>query len=295
MRDSQTLQASNKSRQDCRETMRRPQDKKDDNQARKQFDAKDKTDKTNIMKTKAFFLAAALCAGCIHAHANGPITMGDLTKAQQDSIIFAFPQCTQGTIYLKDGSIISTKFNYNYYEPQVLFWNDKPEFPGDTLRRLDNLAEVILLEIGDRSFVPVLSGIGEVILNNKVSLVQTKKVNISEKKTGAYGTGGSTASIRNVSSINNNATSGGNYTGQTTFATVKYEFSSNSELTVDYTLFLMKDGKTYPLTKKNLSKLFPKAAGFVKQYLEDHKPDLDNPEEMLDLVNLANANEQSAK
>lgn len=247
------------------------------------------------MKTKVLSILTALASVCLFAHAGNTITMGELTKAQQDSIIFAFPKCTEGTVYMKDGSVARAKLNYNFYEPQVLFWNDKPEFPGDSLRRLDNLTEVILIEIGDRTFVPALSGLGEVILNNRISLIQTKKVNISEKKTGAYGTGGSTSSIRNVSSINNNGTTGGNYSGQTSFASVKYEFSSNSELSVDYTLFLMKDGKVYPLTKKNLSKLFPKASSFIKQYLEEQKPDLDNPQDMLDLVNLANANEQSGK
>ena len=73
---------------------------------------------------------------------------------------------------------------------------------------------------------------------------------------------------------------------------VRDEFSSNSALSVAYTLFLMKDGKTYPLTKKNLLKLFPKAAGFISQYLEEQKPDLDSPQDMLNLVNLANANEK---
>ena len=237
------------------------------------------------------FLFAVSCAANLCAQKK--ITMGDLSKAQQDSIIFAFPRATEGTLYYKDGSIAKSRFNYNYYEPQLLFWNDKPEFAEDTLRRLNDLSNIVVAEIGDRTFVPALSGLGELILNNRISLISCKKVNISEKKTGAYGTGGSTASIRNVSSFNSNGTTGSEtYTGQTTASVVKYEFSSNSELSVAYTLFLMKDGKTYPLTKKILLKLFPKAAGFISQYLEEQKPDLDSPQDMLNLVNLANANEK---
>lgn len=246
------------------------------------------------MKTKLSFLLllAFLCS--FSAQGQKKITMGDLSKEQQDSIIFAFPKATEGTIYYKDGSIAKSRFNYNYYEPQLLFWKDKPEFPEDTLRRLNDMNNIVVVEIGDRTFVPALSGLGELILNNRISLISCKKVNISEKKTGAYGTGGSTSSIRNVSSFSNTngTTSGGTYTGQTTAGVVRYDFSDNSELSVAYTLFLMKDGKTYPLTKKNLLKLFPKAAGFISQYLEEQKPDLDSPQDMLNLVNLANANEK---
>lgn len=246
--------------------------------------------KSKIILSAVLMLALSCAAGLSAQH---KITMGDLSQAQQDSIIFAFPQATEGTLYYKDGSVAKSKFNYNFYEPQLLFWNDKPEFPEDTLRRLNDLSNIVVAEIGDRTFVPALSGLGEMILSNRISLISCKKVNISEKKTGAYGTGGSTSSIRNVSSFNSNGTtSSGTYTGQTTSSVVKYEFSSNSEISVAYTLFLLKDGKTYPLTKKNLLKLFPKASGFISQYLEEQKPDLDNPQDMLNLVNLANANEK---
>lgn len=236
-----------------------------------------------------------LLAALASKPASAQITMGDLTKEQRDSIIFAFPSCTPGTVYMNDGSIAKVDLNYNYYEPQVLFRNEDPTSPEDTLRRLDNMENVILIEIGDRSFVPVLgSGLGEIILNNQVqvSVVMTKKVNIEEKKTGAYGTGGSTSSIRSVSSFTGTSgvTSGGSYTGQTSFTNVNYDFASNAELTIDQRLFLMKDGKVVPVSKKNLAKMFPKAASFIKQYIDEQKPDLENPEEVINLVNLANAN-----
>ena len=57
------------------------------------------------MKTKLSFLLllALLCS--FSAQGQKKITIGDLSKAQQDSIIFAFPQATEGTLYDKDGSI----------------------------------------------------------------------------------------------------------------------------------------------------------------------------------------------
>ncbi len=242
------------------------------------------------MKTKilsGFMLTFALC---FNAQATNGLVIGDLTKRQQDSIIFAFPYCTAGTVYFKDGSITNAKLNYNYYDPQVLFRNDKPDFPEDTLRRLDNLNNVQLITIGERMFVPVLSGLGEVILNNRIRLILNRKVNIEEKKTGAYGTGGSTSSIRSVSGINSNGTANGGYTGQTSFTNIEYDFASTSEISVDNRLFLMKDTKLVPLTKKNLLKLFPDATDFINRYLEEQKPALDDPEAMKIMVNLIYAN-----
>lgn len=245
------------------------------------------------MNAKLLSIPAFLLASLAFEPASAQITMGDLSKAERDSIIFAFPACTPGTVYMKDGSIAKAKLNYNYYEPQVLFLNEQPTAPEDTLRRLDNLADVVLIEIGDRSFVPVLGGtsLGEIIMNNQVSVVMTKKVNIEEKKTGAYGTGGSTSSIRSVSSFTGaSGASSSGYSGQTTFTSVNYDFASNAELSIDRRLFLMKDNKVVPVSKKSLTKMFPKAADFIKQYIEEQKPDLENPDDVINLVNLANAN-----
>ncbi|MDE6630111.1 MAG: hypothetical protein K2K11_01650, partial [Bacteroidales bacterium] len=123
------------------------------------------------MKTKLSLVLLLALLGTFSAQGQKKITMGDLSKAQQDSIIFAFPKATEGTLYYKDGSIAKSRFNYNYYEPQLLFWNDKPEFPEDTLRRLNDLSNIVVAEIGDRTFVPALSGLGELILNNRISLI----------------------------------------------------------------------------------------------------------------------------
>ncbi len=242
------------------------------------------------MKTKILTLLASILLISFAARGQKKVTMGDLTKQQQDSIIFAFPACTKGTVYFKNGSVYNGKLNYNYYNPQVLFRNDKPVSPEDTLRRLDNLADVVMIEIGDKRFVPVLSGIGEIILDNKTSLVLSRKVNIEEKKTGAYGTGGSTSSIRSVSGFSNNGTSDGSYSGQTSFTNVEYDFAANSEISVDNRLFLLKDGKVSPLTKKSLLKHFPGAADYINRYLEEQKPDLDDVDQMRNFVNLIYAN-----
>lgn len=213
------------------------------------------------MKTRIICIIAFLMTGLFNLGHAG-IVMGDLTKAQRDSLIFAFPNCTPGSVYMKDGSIIHARLNYNFYESKVLFINDKPEFEGDTLRTLDNLNDILLIEIGDRSFVPVLAGtgLGEIVLNNRVKLIVSKKVNITEKKTGAYGTSGSTSSSRKVSGFTGNGTSGGNYSGQTSFATVAYDFENNAEISIDERLFLMKEDKLSPLTKKTVRSIPSPAA-----------------------------------
>lgn len=116
-------------------------------------------------------------------------------------------------------------------------------------------------------------------------------MNIEEKKAGAYGTGGSTSSIQSVSSFTGSSgvNRSGNYTGQTSFTSVNYDFASNAELSIDTRLFLLQGTKTLPVSKKNLTKAFPKAANFIKQYIDEQKPDLENPQEVINLINLANA------
>lgn len=248
------------------------------------------------MNAKILSIPAFLLALASLMPASAQITMGELSKQQRDSIIFAFPACTSGTMYMQDGSIAKEKFNYNYYEPQLLFINREPTAPEDTLRRFDNLAAVSVVEIGDRTFVPVLGGLGEIIFNDKannVSLVISKKVNIEEKKTGAYGTGGSTSSIRSVSSFTGaSGVSSSGYTGQSNFTSVNYDFDSNAELSVDIRLFLLKGTKIIPVSKKNLAKMYPKAEDFIKKYFDEQKPDIENPQDVINLMNLARTNAQ---
>lgn len=244
------------------------------------------------MKTKILMILASVLCLVWSAQAQQKLTMGDLTKAQQDSILFAFPHTTKGSVYFKNGSVYNGYLNYNHHNPQVLYRNPEKErtSPDDTLRRLDNLADVVMIEIGNKRYVPTLSGIGEIILDNKVSLVLSRKVNIEEKRTGAYGTGGSTSGNSRVSGFSNNGTGDGSYSGQTSFANVNYDLPSTAEIHIDNRLFLMKDGKVNPLTKKNLLKLFPGAADYIKRYLDEQKPDLDNVDQMRNFVNLIYAN-----
>ncbi|MDE5574469.1 MAG: hypothetical protein K2I87_02000, partial [Bacteroidales bacterium] len=69
------------------------------------------------MKTRISILLILTVLMSFAAQGQKKITMGELSKRQQDSILFAFPQCTKGTIYFKNGSVYNGKLNYNHYEP----------------------------------------------------------------------------------------------------------------------------------------------------------------------------------
>ncbi|MDR2556762.1 MAG: hypothetical protein LBC49_03510, partial [Bacteroidales bacterium] len=86
------------------------------------------------------------------------------TAQQKDSIVFAFPDFTRGTVVLKDGSQVKTSLNYNYLNQNVLYIDDKT---GQELK-LDNLKDVALIEIGKRYFVPVLMGLGELVVYDNI-------------------------------------------------------------------------------------------------------------------------------
>ncbi|MDR1973511.1 MAG: hypothetical protein LBQ31_02435 [Bacteroidales bacterium] len=223
-----------------------------------------------------------------------------------DSVIFAFPDLTRGTVVLKDGSKTKTLVNYNYYNQNFLY---KDQTTGQILK-LDNLKDVAYVEVGRRYFIPVLTGLGELIVYDDICLVYSKKVNVEAKKEGAYGTASSTSSISNVSNIegtNNSGSSQGTLGTSVSsgiaspVAGVNYSASINDKLfggqvkiSLDERLFLspnpLIEGKTkiIPLTKKNLLKIFPTKTALINSYFEEHNPDLENLDQAKILVIFCN-------
>ncbi|MEG1499210.1 MAG: hypothetical protein RRX93_05410 [Bacteroidales bacterium] len=235
-----------------------------------------------------------------------------LTKEQQDSIIWAFPKQVDGMVYFKDQSKgnVPAKLNYNYYSQITTFENPKPTNEEDSILKLDNVNEVFMIVMGPKTFIPIGSTLGELLVDDVVCLVDSKKVNVTEAKTGAYGTGGSTSSISNVQSIDGNAGSrsgggkgmdgsngsstsfsGANYSASAN----QYNFSANVKFMISNYFFLMKDMKLYPLTRKNLKKNFPHIEDFIEQYITDNKPDFSNKEDMVTFISLCNGRENEAK
>ncbi|MEG1572621.1 MAG: hypothetical protein RR190_00715 [Bacteroidales bacterium] len=204
----------------------------------------------------------------------------NLNQAQQDSLILAFPKFTAGTVIFENMSQAKADLNYNYYNQQVLFL-EKGE-----IKKMDNLKDVVMITVGKRIFIPVSPGLGEVLIDDEVCLIESRKINVQEVKTGAYGSGGATASISNLQGVNGSNTSGSAY---------QHSFGTNASFFIDMRFFLMKDMKTYIANKKNFLKCFSACSEFVEKYITDHKPDYTDASQMRTFVALCNAQLKATK
>lgn len=248
---------------------------------------------------------------CFLSEVNGQasITLRDgslkkLTQIEQDSIVFSNPSFTEGHVLFRNGSRSQAEMNYNCNSQQLLFKQKNSKGEIDILK-VDNMPDILMVSIGEKTFIPVGNALAEVLVDDAISLLSSRKVNSIEKKTGAYGTGGNTSSIVNLTSydaganISQGPTADG---GNTTYAGSGYgagldrsTFGPNSTLTVDTRLFLMKDMKVLPLTKKSLLKTFPKSTDFIENYFSTTKPDITSVDDMVILIGLCINNEKGSK
>lgn len=249
---------------------------------------------------KILCFALAICGFTAALHSQASITLRDgslkkLTQEEQDSIVFVHPTFIQGTVLFRDGKRSQAEMNYNCFSQQLLFKQKNSKGETDILR-VTNMPDILMVSIGDLTFVPVGNTLAEILIDDRVSLLSSRKVINTEKKTGAYGTGGNTAAISNLTSfdagsaVSQGATADG---GTTSYATSgagagldRSSFGPNSTLSVSTRLFLMKDLKVIPASKKNLLKVFPKSKAFIEKYFEDNKVDLNNADQMTTLVGL---------
>lgn len=246
------------------------------------------------------FSALTLCGLAAGLHGQASITLRDgslkkLTQEEQDSIVFVHPTFTNGTVLFRNGQRSQAEMNYNCYSQQLLFKQKNAKGETDILS-VSNMPDIMMVSIADMTFMPVGNTLAEILIDDRVSLLSSRKVSSTEKKTGAYGTGGNTASISNLTSfdagsaVSQGATADGGTTGYATSGAGagldRSSFGPNSTLTVSTRLFLMKDMKVIPLTKKNLLKAFPKSGAFIERYFADNKVDLSDPDQMTTLVGL---------
>jgi hypothetical protein len=212
-----------------------------------------------------------------------------------DSLAYVFTDFVEGRITLKDGSQVTTLLNYGYRGQDLLYYdNEKKE-----MLQLNNLQDILLIRAGNRYFIPVMSGIGELIIYGDICLVYYKKLNLHEmNKSTSYGST-STAAIQDATAIKRSGTNlDPDYN-----LTYYYSTSDPNKRTLsqkveageirliiqeDFYLSEIGDTKVVPLTKKNLIKKFPSQASFIESYFEENKPNLQNKLDASRLVDLLN-------
>jgi len=122
-----------------------------------------------------------------------------LEKVLPQEMMYSFSEFSDAKLYLKDGSINSTRININLYTNDILFWNSKNQ-----VMVLSNPEEVTKIVVGDVDWLPVAETFGEVIYSkSSYLLLRAKKTTTSElRKEAGYGGMSSTSSVRSVTSMN---------------------------------------------------------------------------------------------
>ena len=221
---------------------------------------------------RILFSALTLCGLTAGLFGQASITLRDgslkkLTQEEQDSIVFVHPTITEGTVLFRNGQRSQAEMNYNCFSQQLLFKQQNAKGETDILS-VSNMPDILMVSIADKTYMPVGNALAEILVDDRVSLLSSRKVSNTEKKTGGDGTGGNTAAISAGAGLDRSA------------------FGPNSILTVSTRLFLMKDMKIIPLTKKNLLKSFPKSGAFIERYFELNKVDLGDADQMTTLIGL---------
>ena len=177
-----------------------------------------------------------------------------------DSDQYLYPSFRQGAaIFTKPGAA-QARFNYNLLLDEMQYISSKNEKLG-----IANPAELISLQIGNRSFVFIRNGYFEVLLQGKVSLLLKRKAMLNlEGKDIGYGTSSSTSSI---SSVDFHNTDNGKMN--------RLAVAGTYRLQRDSTYWIYNGKELFPAGKiKGYLKLFPGHDAQIKQYMQNESPDL---------------------
>ncbi len=213
-----------------------------------------------------------------------------------DPLAYVFTDFVEGRITLKDGTQITTLLNYGYRWQDLLYYDKNTK----QILQASNLQDILLIRVGNRYFIPVMSGVGELIVYGDVCLVYYKRLRMDEmNKSTSYGST-STAAIQNVAAGRRPGETGSENSHLTHYIydPTNPEQKSLSdrvkagELRIvtqeDFYLSVIGDTKVVPLTKKNLIKKFPEQASFIESYFAENKPNLQNKLDASRLVELLN-------
>lgn len=224
--------------------------------------------KLNKMKTKnrlTLLISFLLFSGSVFSQG--------ISSSTTDSTIYLFPQFTEGSVTLKDGSVWFGKLNYN----TVL---DQMEFIG-TNNEILSLAEpekVLKVIIDNRNFINIKINFAEIISDGPVFLCQRKHTIRNVEKIGAYGTTGSGSNISTVSSFRVNER-------DVNDLMVQEKTKSHTNL-----IFYVINKRTIReiANQKDLLKCFPSKKELVKQELEKQHTKFSSVESLERIINWIN-------
>lgn len=186
-----------------------------------------------------------------------------------DSVKYVLPEFAAGMVLFNNGERSNGAININTIDQKVHFVDTKGE-----ILVISNNEEVSRVFVKGRSFMNSRYGYIEIYETSEdVFIGELRKVGfISEDKVGAFGSKSQTTAIQSVNSVQ---TTGGYM--------VDFEKQRNTPYIYKKIPYLCRKGMIQTVTKKTLQKSFPDKKEFIEQYMDEHKPNLNNVEDALEM------------
>lgn len=181
-----------------------------------------------------------------------------------NSHVYRYPQFVQGKVYFEDGTAAAGKMNLNFFSGAMQFINAQ----GDTLAIEEN--NIRLISIKEDTFFFSKQSYLELVeeyRGGKLAILQTLKL-ADEKSTGAYGISSSTHRIDNYNTLR---------------AYAQYTLQLNKDLIFSrekHYYFSYGASGFLPVNRKNVLKAFSKQRTELENYLEQHRIDLNQEEDV---------------
>lgn len=179
-----------------------------------------------------------------------------------------FPQFEKGIVTFKNGTRSAAPLNYNMMQETMMFLDT-----DSTLMAIANPAEVLVVTIGERRFVPSSSkgSFYEEIQAGKGSFfIQRKAVLLSEGKAAGYGGYSQTSAVTSYGSFHTNS---GTY--ETLKPDEKFKLKINS-------VYYLKSGNSFKkfYSEKTLEKLFKGHETEIEEYAKEQSIDFSKQDDI---------------
>jgi len=207
---------------------------------------------------------------------NETIVVNPVKQNEQEVLkrIFQYAEFTPGTAFYKDGEIVNSKLNYNYFTNQIMFIDPK----GDTLQLINggNFSKIVIstdtFYYHNKDFIQQISHYTSYNL-----LIKRSLENIGSEKKGAYGAYSSNSAISNINTIVDNRS-----------GTVNLLSDQNITFAFKDSYFVSgKFQQYYPANKKGISDLFGKNEKQLKEFLEKNNINFSKKEDLEKLIEYA--------
>lgn len=220
-----------------------------------------------------FLLLLVLISGTgIFAQKSTPVIVkagNNIMDVLPTADVFYYPHFTNGTVFLRDGTGVATKLNYNRLVDEMHFINGK----GDTLA-LANERDIKYIVIGNNTFYYDQGFLRVLAAGNLVKLAIKQVWIISDtRQVGAYNSTNNSVSMTSFTSYNE----GGRLYDLIVNEDVILKKAENYYFGDTNNHFLLAG-------KKNLQMLFPKEQRRIEMYLKENKVNFNKMEDLQKIV-----------